>query len=299
MGLLEGRTAIVTGAGGGIGRSEALSLARQGAHVVVNDIGVGDAGGRAADLVVGEIHEAGGSGETNFDDIGDWDGAAALIEQAIAHDGVLDILVCNAGVVRDRTLVNMTLEEWDAVIHVHLAGTFGPMRFAAQHWRDRAKAGMPPYGRVITTSSEAGLFGHPGQLNYSAAKAGIVAMSVVASRELERYGVTVNTICPRARTPMTEGVVAGMEYPRPGEVDDWDPDNIATFVTYLATPEAAEVSGQVFAVFGRTVRRMQMWPLAAEISSDQPWTLSMLISRMPDLGDGGPMRPRPFAEYMK
>jgi 3-oxoacyl-[acyl-carrier protein] reductase len=294
---LNGRTAIVTGAGAGIGRSEALALARAGAHVVVNDVAGDGAGPRPAERVAQEIRAAGGSAEASFDDISDWDGAQRLIAQAVARDGELDVLVCNAGIVRDRTLVNMSAGEWDAVIKVHLRGHFGPMRFAAEHWRTRSKAaGQPVYGRTVLTSSEAGLFGHDGQINYSAAKAGIAAMAVVAGRELNRYGVTVNAICPRARTAMTEGVVGGME-PRPGEVDNWDPEGIPPLVTYLAGPASADINGQVFVVYGATVKRMQMWSPMAEITSDRPWTDDELARRMPELGKGAPMTNRPFEEY--
>ncbi len=294
---LKGRTAIVTGAGAGIGRSEALSLARAGAHVIVNDVAGGASGPRPAMSVVAEIRAAGGSAEASFDDISDSGGARRLIEQAAEHDGELDILVCNAGIVRDRTLVNMSADEWDAVIKVHLGGHFGPMHFAAAHWRARSKdAGAPVYGRIIATSSEAGLFGHDGQVNYSAAKAGIAAMAVVAGRELSRYGVTANAICPRARTAMTAGVVDGMEA-RPGEVDNWDPEAIPPFVTYLAGPAAADINGQVFVVYGATVKRMRMWSPMAEIVSDRPWTDDELARRIPELGNGGPMTNRSFEEY--
>jgi 3-oxoacyl-[acyl-carrier protein] reductase len=294
---LNGRTAIVTGAGAGIGRSEALALARAGAHVVVNDTARKEGEERPAGRVVQEIRAAGGSAEANFDDISDWDGAQRLVSQAVAHHGELDVLVCNAGIVRDRTLVNMSAEEWDAVIKVHLRGHFGPMHFAAEHWRSRSKAAQGPvYGRIIATSSEAGLFGHDGQINYSAAKAGIAAMAVTAGRELSRYGVTANAICPRARTAMTAGVVEGME-PKPGEVDDWDPEGIPPLVTYLAGPASADINGQVFVVYGATVRRMQMWSPMAEIVGDRPWTDDELARRMPELGKGGPMTNRPFEEY--
>jgi NAD(P)-dependent dehydrogenase (short-subunit alcohol dehydrogenase family) len=294
---LEGRTAIVTGGGAGIGRSEALALARAGAHVVVNDVASDGTGQRPAARVAEEIRGAGGSAEANFDDVSDWYGAQRLIAQAIDHDGELDVLVCNAGIVRDRTLVNMSADEWDAVVKVHLGGHFGPMHFAAAHWRARSKAaGAPVYGRIIATSSEAGLFGHDGQINYSAAKAGIAAMAVVAGRELDRYGVTANAICPRARTGMTAGVVEGMAA-RPGEVDNWDPDAIPPFVTYLAGPESADINGQVFVVYGATVKRMQMWSPMAEIVSDQPWTDHELARRVPELGKGAPMTNRPFEEY--
>jgi NAD(P)-dependent dehydrogenase (short-subunit alcohol dehydrogenase family) len=298
MGTVEGKTAIVTGAGAGIGRSEALALAQEGAHVVVNDIATSQTETRPAEAVCAEIRALGGSAEANFDDIADWDGGRNLIAQAVAHTGELDILVCNAGIVRDRMMVNMSSAEWDAVIRVHLSGHFVPMRFAAEHWRERSReAGAPVYGRIITTSSEAGLFGHEGQLNYSAAKAGIAAMTLVAGRELGRYGVTANSICPRARTAMTQAVVAGMD-PTAGEIDNWDPDNVAPFVTYLAGPEAAEINGQVFVVFGGTVRRMQLWSPTAEIVSDHRWTQQELSDQAVELGKGTPLINRPFEDYM-
>ncbi len=203
MGLLEGRVAIVTGAGRGIGHGEAIDLARAGASVVVNDFDPepeGSRGDRPAQEVVDEIVAAGGTACANYDDVASWKGAEDLIAQAVETYGRLDILVNNAGIVRDRMSFNLTEQDWDSVIDVHLKGHFAPSHFAARHWRALAKAGETTSGRIINTSSEAGLFGNPGQANYSAAKAGIAAMTGVLARELEGYGVTVNAIAPRART---------------------------------------------------------------------------------------------------
>ena len=205
MNTLEGKVAIVTGAGQGIGRQEALALAAQGAIVVVNDLGETPDGVRHADAVVAEIKAAGGSAVAHYDDISEWSGAESLLELAL-EAGSLDILVCNAGVVRDRMLHNMTEQEWDAVIKVHLRGHFIPTRLAATHWRNLSKStGQPVDGRIVYTTSEAGLYGHVGQTNYAAAKAGITGLCFTAAQELERVGVTVNTVSPRGRTPMTEG----------------------------------------------------------------------------------------------
>jgi NAD(P)-dependent dehydrogenase (short-subunit alcohol dehydrogenase family) len=205
MGDLDGKVAIVTGAGRGIGRSEAMMLAAQGATVVVNDLGgEWDGSGhdeRPAQQVADEIIAAGGNASANYDDVSDWEGGQRVITQAIGQHGGLDILVCNAGILRDRMTVNMTQPEWESVLHVHLDGHFVPIRFAAAYWREESKrAGKPVDARLVLTSSESGTYGNPGQLNYVAAKAGIAGMGLVLSRELSRYGVTVNTVCPRART---------------------------------------------------------------------------------------------------
>lgn len=264
---LADKVAIVTGSGQGLGRAEALALAAEGAHVVVNDVSMAN-----AQAVVDEIRAAGGRGEANASDVSDWDGGKALIDQAIAVNGALDILVCNAGIVRDRMIWNMTPEEWDAVIRVHLRGHFVPIRFAAEHWRNRAKeSGQSVYGRVITTTSEAGLYGNVSQGNYNAAKGGIVALTLGIARELERFGVTANAISPRGRTPMTDGAFGGISIME-GDFDTWDPANVGPWVTYLAGPDAANISGQVFVVHGGTVSLMEGWENKSEIKQSKIWT---------------------------
>ncbi len=275
---LAGKVAIVTGAARGIGRSEAIALAAQGAHVVINDLVAAPDQEETAESAVAEIEAAGGTAEVNHDDISDWAGAERLVAQAVAVSGHLDILVCNAGNLRDRTLVNMSEPEWDAVIKVHLKGHFAPLHFAAVHWRERFRAtGEPVEARVVTTSSEAGLYGHFGQVNYSAAKAGIVGMTLVAARELAQFGVTANAICPRARTAMTMGVVPDMDEAVDG-VDDWDPLAIATCATFLAGPAAADITGQVLVVHGATITRLEVWAPLTEIKGTAAWTLETLTA---------------------
>ena len=233
-GICEGRVAIVTGAGRGLGREHAFELARQGARVVVNDLGssVDGSGSSAgpANEVVEAIRRIGAQAVVNADDVSDWDGARRLVETAIETFGGLDVLVNNAGILRDRMIVNMTLEEWDDVIRVHLRGTFAPTHWAARYWRDRAKEGEQNDARVICTSSSSGIYGNVGQTNYGTAKAGIASFTIIASKELERYGVTVNAIAPGARTRMTEELARarGVADPSPGEWDPRDPAQCRT-----------------------------------------------------------------------
>lgn len=242
---LDHRVAIVTGAGAGLGRAEALALAAAGAAVVVNDIG------RAED-VVDEIREQGGQAVAVAGDVGDWSLGEKLVQTAVEEFGSLDVLVNNAGVVRDRMLFNLTESDWDDVIRVHLKGHAGVSRAAAVHWRAASKAADGPvYGRVINTSSEAFLFGSPGQPNYSAAKAGIVALTLSTAQGLARYGVRANAICPRARTQMTATTFG--EASNDGGLDMLAPERVGTFVSYLASPSAAAISGQVFVVYGDMV----------------------------------------------
>ncbi|EHR50340.1 short-chain alcohol dehydrogenase like protein [Saccharomonospora marina XMU15] len=262
-GIVEGRVVIVTGAGRGIGREHALAFAREGARVVVNDIGVGLDGsgssGGPAEQVVAEIEAAGGSAVANTDDIADWAGAQRLVDTAVEKFGRLDVLVNNAGFLRDRMLVNMAEQEWDAVIRVHLKGHFATLRHAAAYWRAEAKAGRTPSARVINTSSGAGLLGSVGQGNYSAAKAGIAGLTVVAAAELARYGVTVNAIAPAARTRMTEQTFADdMAAPEDG-FDAMAPENVSPLVVWLGSEESAKVTGRVFEVEGGQVSLAQAW----------------------------------------
>jgi len=259
--LCEGRVAIVTGAGRGIGREHALLLAVHGAKVVVNDLG-GSMSGEGRDTgpaqqVVDEIVAAGGEAVANTDDISDWDGAQRLIQTAIDTFGGLDVLINNAGILRDRMLTNMSEEEWDAVIKVHLKGTFAPSRHAAAYWRERAKAGEANDARIINTSSPSGIYGNVGQTNYGAAKAGIAAFTVIAAKELARYGVTVNAIAPAALTRMTENL--GM-----GQADEetkaaMSPAHIAPIVCWLASPQSAQVTGRVFDVSGKMLSVSEGW----------------------------------------
>ncbi|HUO40797.1 MAG TPA: SDR family oxidoreductase, partial [Mycobacterium sp.] len=236
MGLVDGRVVVVTGAGRGIGRAHALAFAAEGARVVVNDIGValdGSAGESPAQEVVDEITASGGEAVANHDDVADWAGAANLVLTAVDSFGRLDVLVNNAGFIRDRMLMNVSEDEWDAVVRVHLKGHMAPLRHAAQHWRSRQKAGEAVDARVINTSSAAGLQGSVGQGNYSAAKAGIAALTLVAAAELARYGVTVNAIAPAARTRMTEKVFAEtMTRPEDG-FDAMAPENVSPLVVWL------------------------------------------------------------------
>jgi NAD(P)-dependent dehydrogenase (short-subunit alcohol dehydrogenase family) len=259
--LCEGRVAIVTGAGRGIGREHALSLARHGAKVVVNDLG-GSMDGTGSDLtpaeqVVEEIRAMGGEAVANADNVADWEGAQRMINTAVETFGDLHAVVNNAGILRDRVLANMTEEEWDAVINVHLKGTFAPSRWAAAYWRERAKAGQPVSGRIINTTSVSGIYGNPGQTNYGAAKAGIAAFTNIAALELARYGVTVNAVAPVALTRMTEGLGPAPETDEEREMRS--PRWIAPIVTWLASEESAGVSGRVFEASGQVLAVAEGW----------------------------------------
>jgi NAD(P)-dependent dehydrogenase (short-subunit alcohol dehydrogenase family) len=289
MGHLDGLVAVVTGAGRGIGRGEAVLLAAEGASVVVNDLGTAiDGAGRdvsVAQAVVDEIAAAGGNAVASTADVASWSGAEELVGQAVDTFGRLDILVNNAGFLRDRMSFNMGEEDFDAVIRVHIKGHFAPLRFAAGHWRDRAKAeGGKVYGRVVNTTSEAGLWGTPGQANYAMAKGGIAALTLTAARELQRYGVTVNAVAPRARTRMTETVLAGLG--SEGAFDELHPDNVAPAVAWLASPAAAAVSGQVFMVTGGRVHLIEGYREAAAVTKEGRWTVEELIGRQDELMKG-------------
>jgi NAD(P)-dependent dehydrogenase (short-subunit alcohol dehydrogenase family) len=259
--LCEGRVAVITGAGRGIGREHALMLASHGAKIVVNDLG-GSMDGSGNDVgpaqqVVDEITAMGGEAVANTDDISDWDGAKALVDTAIDSFGRLDVLINNAGILRDRMLTNMSEEEWDAVIKVHLKGTFAPSRHAAAHWRERSKAGETNDARIINTSSPSGIYGNVGQTNYGAAKAGIASFTIIAAKELGRYGVTVNAIAPAALTRMTEGL--GMGQLPEEQKEQMSPRHIAPIVCWLASPQSASVTGRVFDVSGRMLSVSEGW----------------------------------------
>ena len=257
--LCEGRVALVTGAGRGIGREHALSLARHGAKVVVNDLG-GDVSGAGEDLtpaqsVVDEIVAAGGEAVVNGGDVSDFDSAGEMVAAAIEAFGRLDVLINNAGILRDRMLVNMDPAEWDAVIAVHLRGTFAPSRHAAAYWRERAKAGDAVDARIINTTSPSGIYGNVGQTNYGAAKAGIAAMTIIAAEELHRYGVTVNAVAPGAYTRMTSNLAQFSEE----QAEQLHPRWIAPIVTWLASAESRWVTGRVFDVSGVTLAIAEGW----------------------------------------
>ncbi|BCK71594.1 3-oxoacyl-ACP reductase [Streptomyces libani subsp. rufus] len=271
---LEGLTAIVTGAGRGLGRAEALELARLGAHVVVNDYGQpgrdgsGEASSAPAEDVVAEIRAAGGTAVAHLGDVADHAEARALVRLAVETYGQLDILVNNAGILRDRMVFSMTEDEWDAVIRVHLKGHFNTTHFAAVHWRERAKAaGGPVHGRIVNTSSEAFLAGSAGQPNYAAAKGGIVGLTTSTALALGKYGVTANAICPRARTRMTEDVFAGFQEPEDGTLDPLAPEHVAPLVGYLASPAAARVNGQLLVVHGGMVAIAERPRIAAKFDT--------------------------------
>jgi NAD(P)-dependent dehydrogenase (short-subunit alcohol dehydrogenase family) len=291
MGALDGRVAIITGAGRGIGREHALLFAEEGAKVVVNDLGGAvDGSGddrTPAEQVVAEIEKAGGEAVANADDVTTWEGGKRLVDAAVETFGDLHVLVNNAGILRDRVLVNMTEGEWDSVIHVHLKGHFVPTRHAAAYWRERTKAGNEVKASVINTSSTSGLLGNPGQTNYGAAKAGIAAFTTIAADELVRYGVRVNAIAPAARTRMTEqtpGLSDIVQAPADTSVfDTWDPANISPLVAYLAT-EACPASGKVFFVQGGKVRLFQPWTMTESVDKDGRWTVAELQAEMPRLG---------------
>lgn len=285
-GVCDGRVVIVTGAGRGIGRGEALEFARQGAKVVVNDLGGEvDGSGRStgpAQQVVDEIRAAGGEAVVNGDDVSSWDGAQRLIGAAISTWGRLDVLVNNAGILRDKMLVNMTEDEWDAVMRVHLKGTFAPSHFAAVWWREQSKAGKPADARIINTSSASGLYGNPGQTNYAAAKAGIAAFTLVAAKELERYGVTVNAIGPGARTRMTEPLGFGADRPAEG-FDAFAPDNVAPLVVWLGSPDSAGVTGRVFEVSGGRIGVAEGWRRGPRANRNERWDPALLGSVVREL----------------
>ena len=278
MGALDGRVAIITGAGRGLGRAHALCFAAEGAKVVVNDLGP------EAEEVAAEIRAAGGEAVGVPADITAWDTGRRLVEAAVDGLGGLDVLVNNAGFLRDRVLVNMSEDEWDEIVAVHLKGHFVPTRFAAAHWREQAKAGEPVQASIIHTSSTSGLLGNPGQTNYGAAKAGIGAFSIICAQELARYGVRSNCIAPAARTRLTEstpGLGDVVAAPTDG-FDLWDPANVSPVVAYLATA-GCELTGRTLFVQGGTVRVMEPWTMGERLERDGRWSVEELAAEVPRL----------------
>src|SRR5256885_2041819 len=286
-GIVEGRVVIVRGAARGIGRGHALEFARHGAKVVVNDLGAevdgsGSSTGPAGE-VVDRIRAEGGEAIANGEDVSDFDGARRLVEAAIERFGDLHVLVNNAGILRDRMLVNMSPEEWDAVIRVHLRGTFAPLRHAAAYWRGRSKDGHEVSAAVINTTSSSGIYGNIGQGNYGAAKAGIASLTVIAARELSRYGVTVNAVAPAALTRMTENLI---RWQREEETTGFDPfgaDNIAPLVVWLASEEARGVTGRVFNVRGGAISVAEGWRAGPGTDKGARWEPGELGAVIPDL----------------
>jgi NAD(P)-dependent dehydrogenase (short-subunit alcohol dehydrogenase family) len=281
MGTLDGRVAIITGAGRGLGREHALLFASEGAKIVVNDLGGANDGSGSdmtpAQQTVADIKGMGGEAIVNTDNVADWDGSKRMIDSAIEAFGDLDILVNNAGILRDRVLVNMSEAEWDSVIQVHLKGHFAPTHHAAAYWREQAKAGITKPRNLVHTSSTSGLFSNPGQANYGAAKSGIATFSQICAKELSRYNVKSNAIAPAARTRLTlatpglEDVMAAKD----GKFDEWDPANVSPLVAYLAS-DLCEFSGETFYVQGGQVTRVATWAMAEEIKQDDRWTVTAL-----------------------
>jgi NAD(P)-dependent dehydrogenase (short-subunit alcohol dehydrogenase family) len=283
-GSCHGRVVVITGAGNGIGRAHALAFAAQGARVVVNDLGGARDGGGAsagpARAVADEIVAAGGDAVANTHDISSWSGAERLIGQAVEAFGGLDVVVNNAGILRDRMIVTMTERDWDAVIGVHLKGTAAVLHHAAAYWRQRAKDGQPADARVINTTSPSGLFGNPGQGNYGAAKAGIASLTVIAAAELGRYGVTVNAIAPTALTRMTEDI----EMMRTAAAStDLSPEAISPLVVWLGSAASREVTGRVFGVWGNAITVLEGWVNGPSVSRDTRWDPAGLSEVVPGL----------------
>jgi NAD(P)-dependent dehydrogenase (short-subunit alcohol dehydrogenase family) len=286
-GICEGRVVIVSGAGRGIGRGHALEFARQGAKVVVNDLGAevdgtGSSTGPAGE-VVEEIRAMGAEAVANGDDVSDWEGAQRLINTAVETFGGLDVLVNNAGILRDRMLVNMTVEEWDAVIKVHLRGTFAPTRWAAAYWRERSKEGQTNDARVINTASPSGIYGNAGQANYGAAKAGIASFTIITAMELGRYGVTVNAIAPVALTRMTENLGMAPSEQKPEQFNPLAADNIAPLVVWLGSSQSAGVTGRVFNVAGGRISVAEGWHAGPSADKGDRWEAEELGKVIPDL----------------
>jgi NAD(P)-dependent dehydrogenase (short-subunit alcohol dehydrogenase family) len=298
MGALDGRVAIITGAGRGLGREHALLFAREGAKVLVNDLG-GDLHGEGPDrapaqLVADEIVAMGGEAVANTDNVADWDGAERMIAQAIDVFGDLHVLVNNAGIVRDRVIVNMTETEWDAVINVNLKGHFCPTRHAAAYWREQSKAGNEGDRSIIHTTSTSGLFGNAGQVNYGAAKTAVATISHIAAMELSRYGVRSNAVAPSARTRLTlqtPGVGVKVVAPDEGTFDFWNPANVSPFVAYLATADCP-FSGETFHVGGGQITRIRSWSSAESMVKQARWTVDDLRAEAPKLAGAPAERPQ-------
>jgi NAD(P)-dependent dehydrogenase (short-subunit alcohol dehydrogenase family) len=290
-GRLDGRVAIVTGGARGMGREHALALAREGATVIVNDLG-GSVDGvgadrQPADEVVAEIEAAGGRAATDANDVASWYGARELVSGAIDRFGRLDIVVNNAGIVRDRVLVNLDEADWDEVVRVHLKGTFAVTRWAAAHWRELSKRGETPQASVVNTTSPAGMHGNVGQANYASAKSAIATFTITAAAELDRYGVRVNAISPAARTRITETVPSMVQMFAPPEdpnaFDTWHPANISPLVVYLASPTCT-LTGQVLGIQGNQVAQYQGWSIGPKFETDGRWTVDELERTLAGLG---------------
>ena len=293
---MEGKVALITGAGNGLGFEYAKSLAKLGAYVIINDLG-GSGDGSGADtsvakVAVEQIREAGGKASANTADVADTEQVQEMIDEAFAVNGHLDVLICNAGILRDRMVFNISVEEWDVVQRVHLRGHFLPLHFASQRWRANAKAAGsdPKPASVVLTTSRSGLYCNPGQVNYAAAKAGIAAMAIIGARELARYGVRVNAIAPIAKTRLTEGTFGEIKSTR------WNPENVAPMVTFLASEESLGISGQVFIVGGGKVEWMQSWTprSAIEAPADRGLTLEDILTRRNELFGDEPTTPATF-----
>jgi len=286
---LDGRVALITGAGRGIGREHALLFAREGARVIVNDVGAANDGSGSdagpAQEVVDEIRAAGGEAVANAHDVATWEGAAALVDQAVRAFGRLDVVVNNAGILRDAFIASMSEAEWDAVIAVHLKGHAAVLHHAAAHWKERSKAGEQPNAAVINTASASGVtLPNAGQANYGAAKAAIAALTLVAAAELERYGVRVNAIAPIARTRLTlatpgMGAVFAAGVTDASGHDLFDPSNISPLVAHLAGADCP-LTGKVFAVQGGCIQELGGWSVAAEIETEGPWRIDDIAARL-------------------
>ena len=276
MGTLTGKVAIVTGAGGGLGRAHALQLAADGASVVVNDLG------EAAHAVVGEIEAAGGTAAANLSSVADYGAAQAMVQQAIDIFGTLDIVVNNAGALRDAMPFNMTEEQWELVVDVHMKGHFNLCRHAVAYWREQHKAGNTAPRRIVNTTSEAGLYGSPGQVNYASAKGGIILMTVSLARVMERFNTTVNCIAPRARTAMTSAqpLFAKKDF---GGLDPYEPEHVARVVSWLAGDSSGDINGQTFIAVGAQLHVVDLFPIVGSISQDHPWTATELDAKKTEL----------------
>ena len=288
MGSLDGRVAVITGAGRGLGREHALLFASEGAKVVVNDLG-GSPDGTGADAspaeeTAADIRAMGGEAIANHDDVTDAEGAQRMINSAIEHFGTINVLVNNAGILRDRMVFSMSDAEWDAVVNVHLRGHFMPTRAAAIYWREQTKQGQTVSASVINTTSTSGLLSNPGQTNYGAAKSGIATFTEICQKELTRYGVRCNAIAPAARTRLTAGLMGDQAAPAADVFDASDPANVSPFVAYLAT-ESCPIAGKVFFVFGGAVHLFQPWTIIDSVKADHRWTVAELAEATHKWGD--------------